>query len=175
MRTRRRVRGSAEQPRLSVFRSNRFIYAQIIDDTTGSTLVSASSIDADVRASLKSGSNADAAKAVGEAVTADEAGADAADFNNDGFLDIFHVNGMDEPGTNAYLDDPSRLFINNGDGSFTYVPDPEFSGTDTFQYRACFDAGETLLCSEPVTVTILEIKGSPRNTARATATAVPTF
>ena len=43
----------------------------------------------------------------------------AADFTNDGYLDIFHVNGMDEPGTNAYLQDPSRLFINNGDGSFT--------------------------------------------------------
>jgi hypothetical protein len=48
----------------------------------------------------------------------------AADFNNDGYLDIFHVNGMDEPATNAYLDDPSRLFINNGDGSFTEYAEP---------------------------------------------------
>lgn len=48
----------------------------------------------------------------------------AADFNNDGFLDVFHVNGMDEPGTNAYLEDPSRLFINNGDGSFTEYSEP---------------------------------------------------
>jgi hypothetical protein len=48
----------------------------------------------------------------------------AADFNNDGHLDIFHVNGMDEPATNAYLDDPSRLFINNGDGSFTEYAEP---------------------------------------------------
>lgn len=48
----------------------------------------------------------------------------AADFNNDGLLDIFHVNGMDEPGTNAYLEDPSRLFINNGDGSFTEYAEP---------------------------------------------------
>ena len=48
----------------------------------------------------------------------------AADFNNDGFLDIFHVNGMDEPGTNAYLDDPSRLFVNNGDGTFTEYSEP---------------------------------------------------
>jgi len=48
----------------------------------------------------------------------------AADFNNDGYLDIFHVNGMDEPATNAYLADPSRLFINNGDGSFTEYAEP---------------------------------------------------
>lgn len=46
-------------------------------------------------------------------------GSCAADFNNDGFLDIFHVNGMDDPTTNAYLEDPSRLFINNADGTFT--------------------------------------------------------
>lgn len=51
-------------------------------------------------------------------------GSCAADFNNDGFLDIFHVNGMDEPATDAYLEDPSRLFINNGDGSFTEYSEP---------------------------------------------------
>ncbi len=51
-------------------------------------------------------------------------GSCAADFNNDGFLDIFHVNGMDDPNTNAYLEDPSRLFINNGDGSFTEYSEP---------------------------------------------------
>ena len=51
-------------------------------------------------------------------------GSCAADFNNDGFLDIFHVNGMDEPSTNAYLKDPSRLFINNADGSFTEYSEP---------------------------------------------------
>lgn len=51
-------------------------------------------------------------------------GSCAADFNNDGYLDIFHVNGMDEPATNAYLEDPSRLFINNADGSFTEYSEP---------------------------------------------------
>lgn len=51
-------------------------------------------------------------------------GSCAADFNNDGYLDIFHVNGMDEPNTNAYLEDPSRLFINNADGSFTEYAEP---------------------------------------------------
>ena len=64
----------------------------------------------------------------------------AADFNNDGFLDIFHVNGMDEPGTNAYLEDPSRLFINNGDGSFTEYAEP-LGLVDTKSGRGvtCFD------------------------------------
>ena len=51
-------------------------------------------------------------------------GSCAADFNNDGLLDIFHVNGMDDPNTTAYLRDPSRLFINNGDGSFTEYSEP---------------------------------------------------
>ena len=48
----------------------------------------------------------------------------AADFNNDGYLDIFHVNGMDDPNTIAYLEDPSRLFINNADGTFTEYSEP---------------------------------------------------
>ena len=51
-------------------------------------------------------------------------GSCAADFNNDGYLDIFHVNGMDDPQTNAYLEDPSRLFINNADGTFTEYSEP---------------------------------------------------
>lgn len=51
-------------------------------------------------------------------------GSCAADFNNDGHLDIFHVNGMDDPETNAYLQDPSRLFINNADGTFTEYSEP---------------------------------------------------
>ncbi|MCS7297538.1 MAG: 50S ribosomal protein L18 [Bacteroidia bacterium] len=48
-RIRKRVFGTPERPRLSVFRSNRYIYAQIIDDTKGKTLVSASSREAEVR------------------------------------------------------------------------------------------------------------------------------
>jgi len=51
-------------------------------------------------------------------------GSCAADFNNDGFLDIFHVNGMDDPNTDAYLEDPSRLFINNANGTFTEYAEP---------------------------------------------------
>lgn len=68
---RKNVFGSPERPRLSVFRSDKHIYAQIIDDYAGTTLVSASSTLADVRGSeLKNGGNIAAAKKVGSALAA---------------------------------------------------------------------------------------------------------
>src|SRR5512146_2863093 len=65
-RIRRRVRGLAPAPRLNVYRSLKHIYAQIVDDGRGHTLVSASSCDKEVRKTLKSGGNVAAAKAVGQ-------------------------------------------------------------------------------------------------------------
>jgi large subunit ribosomal protein L18 len=56
------------RPRLSVFRSSKHIYAQVIDDTNGMTLVAASSIEKDMRGGLKTGASIDAAKAVGKLV-----------------------------------------------------------------------------------------------------------
>jgi large subunit ribosomal protein L18 len=56
------------RPRLSVFRSDKNIYAQIIDDTTGRTLAAASTLEKDVRGSFKSGGNAEAAVAVGKLI-----------------------------------------------------------------------------------------------------------
>lgn len=71
-RRRRRIRkvivGTAERPRLNVFRSNAHIYAQVIDDLTGRTLAAASSLDKSLRASLKSSGNIEAAKAVGKLI-----------------------------------------------------------------------------------------------------------
>lgn len=66
-RVRKRVQGSADRPRLSVFRSNRYIYAQIIDDVAGSTLVSSSSFILSKSGSISSGGtgNRGAAKEVG--------------------------------------------------------------------------------------------------------------
>ena len=63
-RLRLRIAGSTERPRLSVFRSAKFIYAQVIDDTSGRTLASASSREADLGGSTK----VDAARAVGRAL-----------------------------------------------------------------------------------------------------------
>ena len=56
------------KPRLSVFRSNKQIYAQVIDDRSGLTMANASSLDKDLRAALKTGGNADAAVAVGKLI-----------------------------------------------------------------------------------------------------------
>ena len=67
-RVRKNVSGTAERPRLNVFRSSSNIYAQIIDDAAGVTLVAASSLDADVKAKISNGGNKEAAKEVGIAV-----------------------------------------------------------------------------------------------------------
>ena len=65
-RVRTKVSGTAERPRLCVYRSNSNLYAQIIDDTTRTTLVSASSLDKDLK--IENGSNVEAAKVVGKAI-----------------------------------------------------------------------------------------------------------
>ena len=67
-RIRNRFAGTAERPRLAVFRSNEHMYAQIIDDTNGRTLCAASTTEKELKASLKSTSNIEAAKAVGELI-----------------------------------------------------------------------------------------------------------
>ena len=68
LRVRRRVVGTPERPRLSVFRSLNHIYAQVIDDRTGRTLAAASSLDKETRKQLKGGGNLAAAKVVGKAI-----------------------------------------------------------------------------------------------------------
>ena len=65
---RKSVFGSEQRPRLSVYRSSKHIYAQIINDMDGKTLVSASSTQTDVRGDLKTGANLRAASAVGKAI-----------------------------------------------------------------------------------------------------------
>jgi len=67
-RVRKKIRGTSERPRLNVFKSSRHIYAQLIDDTTGATLVSASTLIEDVATGLTHTGNLEAAKKVGEAV-----------------------------------------------------------------------------------------------------------
>jgi len=87
-RTRFQVRKRSDgKPRLSVFRSNAQIYGQVIDDAAGKTLVSASSLEKDLRQSLKSGGNTDSAVAVGKllAERAKAAGITAVVFDRGGY------------------------------------------------------------------------------------------
>lgn len=80
---RKRMTGSAERPRLAVFRSSKHIYAQVINDASGTTLVSASTLDAEIKASVAYGGNKAAATAVGKAVAerAKKAGIDKVCFD----------------------------------------------------------------------------------------------
>ena len=64
-RIRKRISGTQERPRLSVFKSGKHIYAQIIDDTAEITLTATSSLDPELRKELKNGATVDAAKVVG--------------------------------------------------------------------------------------------------------------
>jgi large subunit ribosomal protein L18 len=85
-RTRKKVFGTKERPRLSVFRSLNHIYAQIIDDTEGRTLVSASSLDPEIRNSL-SGNKKEKSKVVGSLIAkrALEKGIDKVVFDRAGY------------------------------------------------------------------------------------------
>ncbi len=67
-RMRKNINGTATKPRLCVFRSNAHIYAQIVDDTTGTTLVSASTNYKDLRSKISNKANKDAAKEIGTAI-----------------------------------------------------------------------------------------------------------
>ncbi len=67
-RVRKRVVGTGERPRLAVFRSLANVYAQVINDETGETIVSASTIDKELKSTVRSGGNIEAAKAVGALV-----------------------------------------------------------------------------------------------------------
>ncbi len=87
-RVRKDLYGTSEKPRLCVYRSNKNISAQIIDDVNGTTLVSASSLDKDLKAEIGYGGNKEAAKKVGEAVAkkAVAKGIEEVCFDRGGFL-----------------------------------------------------------------------------------------
>jgi large subunit ribosomal protein L18 len=68
LKIRNRFSGTTEKPRLAVFRSNSHMYAQIIDDTVGNTLVAASTVEKDVKAKLEKTNNVDAAAYLGKII-----------------------------------------------------------------------------------------------------------
>ena len=85
---RNRFSGTAERPRLAVFRSNNHMYAQIIDDTVGKTIVSASTVQKEVKAELEKTNNVDAAAYLGTVIAkkAIEAGINTVVFDRGGFI-----------------------------------------------------------------------------------------
>jgi large subunit ribosomal protein L18 len=87
-RVRKKVSGTHEFPRLAVHRSGKHIYVQAIDDVAGVTLTSASTLDKELSADLKSGANVEAAKKVGELVgkRLREKGVECVVFDRGGFL-----------------------------------------------------------------------------------------
>lgn len=87
-RVRQKVYGTPEKPRLNVYRSNNHIYAQIIDDVSGHTLISASTLDKELREKLDSTHNKGAAKLVGDLVgkRALEKGIDTVVFDRGGYV-----------------------------------------------------------------------------------------
>ena len=87
-RLRNRFSGTAERPRLAVFRSNNHMYAQIIDDTVGNTLVAASTMEKSVKAELEKTNNVDAAAYLGKVIAekALEKGIKEVVFDRGGFI-----------------------------------------------------------------------------------------
>jgi len=85
---RNRFSGTSERPRLAVFRSNNHMYAQIIDDTVGNTLVSASTLQKDVKAELEKTNNVEAAAYLGKVIAerAMEKGITEVVFDRGGFI-----------------------------------------------------------------------------------------
>ena len=88
MKIRKRFSGTAERPRLAVFRSNNHVYAQVIDDVAGKTIVSASTLEKDIKAELKNTDDIEAATKIGNVVAkrALDKGIKAVVFDRGGYI-----------------------------------------------------------------------------------------
>ena len=103
---RNRFSGTAERPRLAVFRSNNHMYAQIIDDTVGNTLVSASTLEKDVKAELEKTNNVEAAAKLGTVIAkkALDKGINTVVFDRGGFIYQGKVKALAEAAREAGLE-----------------------------------------------------------------------
>ena len=105
MKIRNRFSGTAERPRLAVFRSNNHMYCQIIDDVAGNTLVAASTLEKDVKAQCEKTNDVAAAKVLGTAIAkkALEKGIDTVVFDRGGFLYAGKIKALAEAAREAGL------------------------------------------------------------------------
>ncbi len=106
MKIRNRFSGTAERPRLAVFRSNNHMYAQIIDDTVGNTLVAASTLDRDVKAELEKTNDVAAAAKLGTVIAkkALEKGITTVVYDRGGFVYQGKVKALAEAAREAGLE-----------------------------------------------------------------------
>lgn len=106
IRVRKKIIGTSERPRLNVFRSLSNMYAQVIDDTEGKTLVSASTLDKELASKIEFGGNIDAAKEVGKLVAerALNAGIKEVVFDRGGYAYHGRVQALAEGAREAGLD-----------------------------------------------------------------------
>jgi large subunit ribosomal protein L18 len=106
LRMRNKVHGTTERPRLNVFRSLNNIYAQVIDDVKGVTLVSASTLDKELKDKVSHSGNKESAKAVGELVAkrAIEAGVKLVVFDRGGYIYHGRVKELAEAAREAGLE-----------------------------------------------------------------------
>lgn len=88
LRVRKKITGTVERPRLNVFRSSKHIYAQLIDDVTGVTIVSASTVDKELSEGISNGGNVESARKVGELIAkrAKDKGCASVVFDRGGYL-----------------------------------------------------------------------------------------
>lgn len=106
LRTRKKVNGTTERPRLAVFKSNKYIYAQVIDDVNGTTLVAASSLEKELKEQFKGCVNLGVAKAIGAEVAkrAAEKGIKQVVFDRGGFLYHGRIKALAEGAREAGLE-----------------------------------------------------------------------
>jgi len=106
MKVRNRFSGTAERPRLAVFRSNEHMYAQIIDDTVGNTLVAASTVEKDIKAELEHTNTVEAASHLGTVIAkrALDKGIKTVVFDRGGFIYQGKVQALAEAAREAGLE-----------------------------------------------------------------------
>ena len=105
-RIRKKVNGTAERPRMSIFRSAKHIYAQVVDDTKGETLVHVSTLSKDLKSGAGDANKSDAAKLVGQAIAkaCKAKGIDKVDVDRNGFIYHGRVKALADAAREAGLD-----------------------------------------------------------------------
>ncbi|WP_261303071.1 50S ribosomal protein L18 [Paenibacillus andongensis] len=106
LRVRKKIEGTTARPRLNIFRSSKHMYAQLIDDTTGVTIVAASTQDKELKSEIGNGGNVEAARKVGALIAqrAKEKGLDKVVFDRGGYLYHGRVQALADAAREAGLE-----------------------------------------------------------------------